>query len=206
MVSLKKKSAETRLYNWRPNFRDYEALPDIRVVRAKFFVPALFITLAVVFLSYIIFSEYKAMNLQDSIDLIQTEIDTDEARHAETVKLNGEFMKLVRSVDEMVAFEAEQLIGSDFLLAISSKLLEGMYLSRIEYERDLVVIIGNLNVPAEEASRIVDEYLQSLKDEDILEGKLTVYKLTSLERDSNSGTIKFRIEISPAEKEEKKKK
>ena len=204
MISLKKKSSAAKAgYRWRPNFRDYEALPDMRAVRTKVFLPVIFITIAAVFCMFILFREYGALNTENSIVTLEEEIGEYSVEHDEIVKLNSEFMNIVRNLDEIDDFMKGKLVGSDFLIAVSSRLPEGMYLTRVEYSEDRATIEGNVSVPAEEASRIVDTFMKTLQEADVLQGLLSEYKLTSMEREKSGETIRFRIEITP--EEEKKK-
>lgn len=204
MISLKKRGAASSSFDWRPNFRDYDALPDIRAVRTKIFVPAIFLTIAAVFAIFILFREYQALGVGESIAELQAEVDSYGDRHDEKVKLNGEFMAIGRDLEEVIAFKEERLVASDFLLAITSRLTDGMFLTRVEYGEDRAFIEGSVKVPAEEASRIVDSYLKSLEEGNVVQGLLTEYKLTSLERDPSSSIVKFRIEVSAPQENKKK--
>lgn len=203
MISLKKKATVAKSYSWRPNFRDYEALPDIRAVRTKVFLPVIFITIAAVFCAFILFREYKALNINKSIAQVSSEIESYQVDHDEKVALNSEFMNIAKDLDEIQSFKEGRLVGSDYLLGLSSRLQEGMYLTRVDYGEDKAVIEGNVTVPAEEASRLVDDYMNTIKEADVLQGVYTEYKLTSLERDKDGTTIKFRIEVTLEEKGKK---
>lgn len=203
MIKLNKKASKARRYNWRPNFRNYESLPDIRAVRTQLFLPTVSALMAIVFVIFVLAREYKAMGIVEGIEGLRAEIATYEADHNEKVKLNAEFMRIARTLDEVIEFKKDRLSSSDFLLALSSRLTEGMYLNRVEYLEGRATVEGSVQVPAEEASRIVDAYLKSIKNGDVLQGLLTEYKLTSLKRDDSSNTIKFKIEITEAQEAEK---
>lgn len=205
MIKGKKKASPSRSFAWRPNFRDYDSLPDVRVVRTKIFIPAIFLSIAAVFTIFILFREYRALSVRDNIAKLQEEIDSYEKKHDEKVKLNGEFMAINRDLEEVIAFRKDKLIASDFLVNATARLTEGMYLTRVDYNETGVAIEGSVQVPAEEASRIVDSYMRSLEEADIVQGLMTEYKLTSLERDASSNIVNFKIEVRPPEKEKKKK-
>lgn len=203
MIKPKKRASKARQYNWRPNFLNYESLPDIRAVRTQFFLPTVSSLLAAVFVIFVLAREYKAMGIVEGIEDLNAEVASYEATHNEKVKLNAEFMGIARTLDEVVEFKKDRLSGSDFLLALSSRLIDGMYLNRVEYLEGRATVEGSVQVPAEEASRIVDAYLKSIEQGDVLQGLLTEYKLTSLERDGGSNSIKFRIEITEAQEADK---
>lgn len=199
VMKLSKKTSSARSYNWRPNFRDYESLPDMRAVRTQFFAPALAIAIALFLSIYIIFQEYRAMNIGEDILALEAEIATYEARHDEKVKLNAEFMGISRTLSEIVDYKKGKLVASDFLLSLSSNLLEGMHLDRVEYLEGKANINGSVLVSAEKASRLVNDYLKALEKADALQGLLTEYKLTSLERDGADNDLAFRIEVTKKE-------
>ncbi len=199
MIKLPKKSSSARSYSWRPNFRDYESLPDLRAVRTQFFLPAFAIAVAGIFSVYILFQEYRAMNIGKDVQELEAEIATYETRHDEKVKLNAEFMNSNRTLSEVVEFKSDRLIASDFMLSLSSRLPDGMYLDRVEYSEGLANIQGSVLVSAEEASRLVDDYLKSIEEADVLQGLLDEYKLTSLERGARGDGFAFRIEVTKKE-------
>lgn len=204
MIKVKKKASAANAYNWRPNFRNYDDLPDLRTVRTQFFFPAVALCVAAVFTVFILFQEFRSMEIQKDIETLEQEIASYEARHDEKVKLNAEFMGITRTIDEVLEFEKDRLVGSDYLLTLSSSLLEGMYLTRVEYLGGQAIVEGSVQVAAAEASQIVNEYLRAIENADALQGRLSEYKLTNLERGSNGNIVNFRIEVR--EKEEGAKK
>lgn len=199
MIKLSKKSAPVSSYNWRPNFRDYEALPDMRAVRTQFFIPALAIAIASALTIYILFQEYRAMNIGEDIVKLESEIATYQVRHDEKVALNSEFIKIGRTLNGIVEFKANKLVASDLLLSLSTHLVEGMHLDQVEYFEGRANIQGSVLVPAEEASRLVNDYLKALESANALQGLLDEYKLTSLERSIAGDSIVFRIEVTKKE-------
>jgi hypothetical protein len=146
--------------------------------------------------------EYRAMKIEEDILTIEAEIETYREQHDDKVSLNAEFMKVSRKLDEVLDFKEDKLIVSDALLSLSSSLLEGMHLDRVEYSDGTANIQGSVLVPAEEASGIVNDYLKAIDEADAFQGLVTEYKLTSLDRSSAGGVIAFRIEVTA--KEEKK--
>lgn len=200
MIKLSKKSTTSRSYDWRPNFRDYESLPDIRAVRTQYFVPVLAIVIATILSFYILFQEYRAVGIEEDILSLEAEIEKYREQHDEKVELNAEFMKISRKLSEVVEFKQGKLAASDALLSLSSNLLEGMHLDRVEYYEGRANIEGSVLVPAEEASRLVNDYLKAIEEADAFQGLLSEYKLTSLDRSSAGNTIAFRIEATAEEK------
>jgi len=204
MIKVKKNAAASRKYNWRPNFRNYDELPDLRTVRTQFFLPAVSLCVAAVFTIFILFQEYRAMEIRGDIVSLEEEIASYEVRHDEKVKLNAEFMAISRTIDEVLEFKKGRLIGSYYLLTLSGRMLEGMFLRRVDYSSEHAIIEGSVQVAAAEASQIVNEYLRKIEEADALQGRLTEYKLTSLERGANDDRINFRIEVRKKQEGSKK--
>lgn len=196
MIKLRKSQAANRAFHWRPNFRDYNALPPVRAVRTNIFIPVVFIAIALVFAGFILFREYQAMTIRAEIDVLKAEIEEDSKRHDEIVGLNAEFMKITKNLDEITKFVDGQLVGSEFLIDLTSRIKPGMYLTRIEYAQGRAMIEGRVGVAAEQASRIVDEFLKSIQEAEVLQGIVTDYKLTLLERANTVDTFNFRIEVT----------
>lgn len=199
VIKVKKKAAASNAYNWRPNFRNYDDLPDLRTVRTQFFFPVVSLCVAAVFTLFILFQEFRAKEIRRDIERLEEEIASYEASHDEKVKKNAEFMAISRTIDEVLEFESDRLVGSDYLLSLSSNLLEGMYLTRVEFLSNLAVVEGSVQVAAAEASEIVNEYLKAIEEADALQGMLNEYKLTSLERGAKGNVVNFRIEIKQEE-------
>src|SRR4051812_26508388 len=63
MRSLLKKKSDTStgpaLPAWHPNFRDYERLPDVKVVRTAFFINATAIVILAALAGYLGFQEWQ---------------------------------------------------------------------------------------------------------------------------------------------------
>jgi hypothetical protein len=76
---------------WHPNFRNYEKLPDIKVVRTAFFVNGAAITIALALLTYFGFQEWQLRNLQGQIADWQRQIDRDKAGSDRAVALYKKF-------------------------------------------------------------------------------------------------------------------
>jgi len=202
VIARKKGASSVQRFCWRPDFSDRELLPELSTVRARFLLPGIAATVAVVLVGLLLIQEYRASTLSENIVSLREEIASYDEQHSELVEMNAEFIGLSRSIDEVVDFKSDKLVGSDFLLSVSSKLLDGMYLNRVDYLNGRAEVEGSVEVPAEEASILVNEYLESLENADVLQGVLSEYKLTSLERDGKEQRVKFLVQVSDAEKEE----
>src|SRR5436190_18697470 len=80
---LKKKSdaaAAPLVPSWHPSFRNYEKLPDIKVVRTAFFVNGAALFLAVALAIYFGFQQWQLHVLRVQIADSQAQIDRDKPK------------------------------------------------------------------------------------------------------------------------------
>src|SRR5438552_6654267 len=82
MLSFLKKKSDVadaaQVAPWHPNFRNYEKLPDIKVVRTAFFVNGTAIALVVALATYFGIKEWQLHGLNTQIADWQRQIDRDK--------------------------------------------------------------------------------------------------------------------------------
>src|SRR3954466_14331462 len=106
MLSLRKKSdAPVAAPLWRPNSRNFERLPDTKVVRTTFFVNTAAVAAALGLLLWVGYGEYKLKNLSSQIAEAQGQIDANAKQNAEALRLT----KLFTDEDRKIV-EAEALL------------------------------------------------------------------------------------------------
>src|SRR5258708_33520583 len=91
---LKKKSeaaAAPTVPAWHPNFRNYEKLPDIKVVRTAFFVNAGAITITLALLTYFGFQEWQLHTLKTQVADWQRQSDCDKSGSDNALDLYQKF-------------------------------------------------------------------------------------------------------------------
>lgn len=194
-MKLKKPKKTVVTIAWRPDFRDIEDLPDIKVIRSGFFLSAFFVSMAVALLLFVFFREYQKSTTEKNVVELQEEVDAYREEHDRVVKLNKEFMELMKSIEEIDAHRSGQVVLSDLILDISSSLVEGMALSQISYGEDEVVLSGVIDVPAEEASVAVDSFMNTLREEKVDQEFYPIYSLDNLER-KDGGGMSFKITMA----------
>src|SRR4051812_19815637 len=116
---LKKKSdaaAAPQVPPWHPNFRNYEKLPDIKVVRTAFFINGAAILLALTLGFYFGFQEWQLHVLRGQIVEAQRNIDRDKAKSDQAVALFGKFKAEESKINEVDAFLKNSPVISDLIL------------------------------------------------------------------------------------------
>ncbi len=179
---------------WRPDFRDHETLPDTKVVRTSFFLSVAFLASAIGIAMVLGFREYQKIELQESLNALQIEVDGMKGEHGEKVSSNGKFMEAFGRIEEIQAMRSDQMIGSDLLVSVSAALSKQMVLTQLQYEKKNIVLEGTLDVGADEASALMDEYIEKLKEMNADQGRFESYNLLSIQR--RGGQMVFKLSIS----------
>src|SRR3954464_4399212 len=93
MLSLTKKSdAEpAAAANWHTNFRNFERLPDTKVVRTTFFVNTAAIAIAAGLLLWLASREITNVGIRDQIAEARHQIDANRKQNADAIRLSKAF-------------------------------------------------------------------------------------------------------------------
>ena len=198
------KSQDAGDLSWRPNFRDFDSLPDIKAVRTNFFVSAVALTLAVMALMFVGFREYKILVLQNSVSDLKVEIDAKNGDRSMAVGQNNKFTDKFRKIEEVENFLDGQLKGSDLLIRLNEALLDGMSLKTVQYTEEVAIIEGYL-VEGSSPDSMINEYVSRLKENAAFQAKFEQYNQLSVELDSKTGNLVFQLEIKNPEGDSEKK-
>ena len=92
-LSLAKKNnaAAAMASPWHSNFRNYQQLPDTKIVRTAFFIKTAAIAVVLGLMLWLGFREYHIYNLGLQIAGSQKEIDTHARANREALRLNKAF-------------------------------------------------------------------------------------------------------------------
>jgi hypothetical protein len=167
MLSLLKKKSEASaaplVPPWHPNFRNYEKLPDIKVVRTAFFVNGAAIFIAITLLTYFGFEEWKlrAVNLQ--IRDLENHITTNKKASSDAVALFGKFKQEEAKVIEVDNFVKSKPVVSEIIIRLAETLPENIALDTLDL-RDInmsmrFTVRGEPQVASRRASAYRDQLL-----------------------------------------------
>ncbi len=187
------KKVEVAGIGWRPDFRDHESLPDIKVVRTSFFVSVAFMAIAVGFVAFLGFREFQKTGVEESISSLRVEIDSRRVEHTSRVDANRAFMERYSRIDEMKSTRADQMIGSDLLMSVGESLSPSMVLTMLAYSNDGIDLEGTMDVGAKEASELMDRYISTLKENEADQGRFQNYDIMSIQREGSLMVFKLSI-------------
>lgn len=196
------KKVEIREYSWRPDFRDTNALPDVKTVRTSFFISALALSLAVMSVMRLGFHEYSIVSAEAKIEAVNAEIAARQGVHAKAIGMNNNFVEKVRRIDEIEAFESDQMIASDMLIYVGKSLMPDMSLTSVEYTEGKTVLHGFV-VANEETDSLLKQYMERLKGIELLSERYDEFNQVSVERQPGTDQIKFHLEATRSDEADK---
>lgn len=206
---------------WRPNFRNQDLLPDIKVIRTDFLLNLVSISLAIVVLSLLIFREYRIHVVSTSVKNLETNIADNAATNKAAVKLSSEFGKIEKSVKELPDFKNVPVVMDQLLFSLSELQPQEMVLSSINFSpttvrvgrNELVKYILTLSGTVTDsidpsASTVISEYRAALPELEVFKSYFESSELSSFSRNAALGYFDFTIRVTLNEtpiKEDKKK-
>lgn len=189
------KKTEIKELNWRPDFRDANALPDVKPVRTSFFVSALALSLAIMSMMNVGFYEYSILSAKSKIETANSDIAARQGVHAKAIGMNNKFVGKAKRIDEINAFEGNQMIASDMLLDVGRSLMPGMSLLSVEFNEEKTVLQGFV-VASGEADSLLRQYMEKLKQIELLSERYDEFTQVSLDRQAGTNQIKFQLEAT----------
>jgi hypothetical protein len=127
---------------WHPNFRNYDRLPDTKVVRTALLINLVTGTAAAVLLGSVLWREYGILTMNQQAAEAQVTIDRDNAKNTEALRLTKLFSDSDKKIAEAVAFKTQLLRPSDFTLMLGNLLPKEISLNFIDMR------LGDPNTPA----------------------------------------------------------
>lgn len=202
---LKKKtdaSAPAETLAWHPNFRNFRALPDTKVVRTAFLLTGTFVLVAAILFTWLAYRGYQLHDLNGQIEEWQRHINRDSAPSAQAIALYKKFQAETARVEEVNAFVHSRPVVSELVMHLANTLPGFLALDRFELNAATLNIRGSIRGAPDQASGRASTYLQQLKADTFFTPWFSEVNLVSLNRDAKSGGMA--VEISFKFKEPKK--
>lgn len=199
-MSLIKKSdasvATTPL--WHPNFRNYERLPDTKVVRTTFFVNVTAISVAAALLVFLGIREYRIRELNVQIDETQAVIAKTSKENNEAIRLSKIFETEGKKIAEASAFTKRTLAPSEFILLLGKTLPNEVQIESVDMRfsgatGDQCIVRGVVAGSKEAASGSADKYVQSLRSSPLFGSNFESVNMPSINPDPVGGFLRFEI-------------
>ncbi len=194
MLPLLKKKSEAPagpvVPAWHPNFRDYEKLPDVKVVRTAFFANgAAIVVLLALGISFGI-NEWQLHVINAQITEAAQQIDRDKKPSDQAVALFKKFQAEGAKAAEVDAFVASRPAVSDLLLHLSRTLPADIAIDAVELRPLGVSLRLTVRGSPEAAAGRATAYLEQLRgDKELTAFNHDKFEFTNQARNTSTGRL-----------------
>lgn len=146
MLSLTKKSDAQPVTAplWHANFRNFDRLPDTKVVRTTFFVNTAAGAVAIALMLWLGYREYRIYNLGEQIAGAQREIESNAKKNTEALRLSQIFTDEDKKLADAEAFLKVPVSVSEYVLLIGQTL-----------PKEISIDFADLRLPADAKGQTV---------------------------------------------------
>lgn len=197
--------------NWRPDFRDNDALPDVKAVRTNFMVNLVAMAVAIILGVMLGIKEFEAMSLQGDIARLEAGIQKDSANNRNALKLSGQFEKESPKIEDLVSFYKGYQSPLEAILLICKSRPETIALNSLSVSKwsknigtqrkpnlvymPQISLKGVLKGESVEALQELDKYKATLEELEAFKDKLESIDVSQPKRNPSLGMFEFSIVI-----------
>jgi hypothetical protein len=167
MLSLLKKKSEASLAPavpaWHPNFRNYQKLPDIKVVRTAFFVNGLAILTAVSLGIYFGFQEWQLRVIAGQISQVEAQIARNKPASDQAIAQFKKFQAAEARVDEVDTFVKSRPLVSALIVRLGQTMPSNIALDTVDMRESGLTLRLSVRGDAAAASGYATGYLERLQ-------------------------------------------
>jgi hypothetical protein len=207
MALLKRKSDAEPVAapRWHTNFRDFERLPDTKVVRTAFFINTAAVVVAVGMLLWVGFREYANFNIREQIKRAEADIQANSKQNAEATKLSRAFIDQTKKLDEVAAFIRAPISPFEFVRIISENLPKEILIDSIETRAineanaatpTPYTLRGKAAGSPDQASGAASQYVDLLRNQPRLAEVFESINLSKINRDASGSFLTFEISLT----------
>jgi hypothetical protein len=163
---LKKKSnadAAPAVPSWHPNFRNFEKLPDTKVVRTAFFVNLAAITIAAAAAIYFGLEEWRLRGINNQIAQVQAQIDRDKKVSDQAVALYKKFQAEEAKIVEVDTFIKSKPSVSAIIMRLAETLPPNIAVDNLDFRESGVTMRLSVKGAPDVASGHATSYLEQLR-------------------------------------------
>lgn len=193
---------------WHTNFRNFDRLPDTKVVRTTFFINTAAIAVTLGLILWLGQREYTDYNLGVQKADAQRQIDSNQKQNSEALRLSKVFLDEERKLNEVAAFLKTPIIPSEFVQLIGQSLPKDISIDYVETrfaesKNSVFQLKGRVAGNPDQASGITSSYIDLLRAHERLGKVFDPITLNRLDRGDSKGSFMV-FDISLSVKAEKK--
>ena len=206
MLSLLKKKSEATaapaLPAWHPNFRNFEKLPDIKVVRTAFFVNGAAIAVTLALAIFFGMHEWQLHVLKGQIVEAQKRIQRGKAGSDAAVAQFKKFQTEEARITELDTFLKSKPLVSELLLHIGETLPPAIAIDSIDLRETGIVLRFSVRGTPVTSAGYANNYVEQLKADPKLMERFGGAEMTSISQ--NPATGRMAVEVLVPAKAAKK--
>lgn len=202
MLSLTKKSDEPVVApHWHPNFRNFEKLPDTKVVRTAFFINTAAIALAAGMVLWVGFKEYNNRSIREQIARAEADIEANKKQNADATRLSKTFAEHAKKIDEVSAFLSVPITTLEYVTVLAKDQPKEIVLDYLDTRLNesgkapIYTIRGRVAGSPDQASGLASNYVDQLKAKPRFAEVFQAISMNRINRDANGGLI-FEITLT----------
>jgi hypothetical protein len=180
---LKKKSEQPQaplVPAWHPNFRNFEKLPDTKVIRTRFFINFASAVVASGLLLYFCIQEYKIYTLSRQISYWEGDIATNKKANDTAIAQFKKFGEESRKLAEVETFVRPRIVMTSFLMHLGETLPKEVALDAIDARDTSMNLRGSVYGSPQEASGRITTFIEQLKNDAQFKERFDLVTLNNL--------------------------
>ena len=193
---------------WHPNFRDYDKLPDVKVVRTAFFVNGLAIVIFLALAIYFGMHEWQLRVVEAQIADQQQQIDRDHRPSEQAVALYKRFQTEQAKEKQVDAFVHSRPRLLPILLHFTQTLPDNIAIDAFEIRPEGMALRMTVRGTPEVAAGYATAYLDQLRADKVLtDFDRKKFEFTNQARNPSTGrlAVEFFLTFAPQYQEAKKR-
>lgn len=195
LLKRKTESAASQVPAWHPNFRNFEKLPDIKVVRTAFFINGIAALIAVVLLVVTGMREYELFTVNSQIAAKEEFIARDKGDSDQAIALYRQFQETEKRVQAVDQFLEAHPMWSSLLLRFAETRPQSITITQIEFRDDEITLRASVQGDAESGPAEYLAYVDLLNNGPVFSNYFESAQLTLANRDVASGAHRVEVAI-----------
>lgn len=205
MLSLTKKSDAEPVAapRWHTNFRNFERLPDTKVVRTAFFINTAAVAVACGMLLWVGYREYTNYNIREQIAQAEAAIQANRKQNDEATKLSRAFAEQTKKLDELVTFTHAPIMPLEYARILGETLPKEIVIDYIETKvapengaPTVYSLRGRAAGTPDQASGAASQYVDVLRAQPRLAEVFEAINLNRINRDPSASFLAFEISLT----------
>ncbi len=207
LLALKKsndKSDGRQAAAWHPNFADVDKLPDVKVVRTKFFVNSASLLLLSIVLFFLGKRELAVYQLNSDLAATEADIARKKPDSDRAVASFNKFKAEEKKLAEVLALSSDTFSYTNYLLHLGETLPDKVTLQKIVYRGpgqplSLTFIVQGLDAASSDTA---SAYVKQLQEDKISKEYFNDVVLSSIIRNvaARNLTLEISISVKPLKK------